>query len=337
MTRRERVIAALEHRKTDIVPWDIDFTIQAKQKLCNYYGTGDLDSIIKNHFLHGSQPEGFYTQLEENIWIDRFGVKWDRSVEKDIGIPIEHPIKSPTLKGYEFPNPLDPENYKMLEESLENPEDRFVRFNIGFSLFEAAWTTCGLENIYIYMMDNPNFVHELLDAICDIRLQMVKHVINNYPQVDGFYFGDDWGQQSGLLMGYKLWKTFVYPRIKRMYAVVREADKYVFIHSCGKVQEVFDDLIDIGLQCFNPFQPEVMDVYEMKKKYRGRLAFHGGLGTQSILPHGTSEQVKEETKRLLKEIGEGGGYIFAPSHAVPKDVPVENMAAMLDVLLFQGR
>ena len=48
------------------------------------------------------------------------------------------------------------------------------------------------------------------------------------------------------------------------------------IHSCGDVDELFDDLVDIGLNCFNPFQPEVMDVYEILPKYRGRLAFHGG-------------------------------------------------------------
>ena len=105
--------------------------------------------------------------------------------------------------------------------------------------------------------------------------------------IDAVYFGDDWGQQHGLQMGPRLWREFILPQLERMYAVVREAGKFVMIHSCGDVDELFDDLVAIGLNCFNPFQPEVMDVYSLLPRYRGRLAFHGGLSTQRTLPFGT--------------------------------------------------
>jgi uroporphyrinogen decarboxylase len=116
-----------------------------------------------------------------------------------------------------------------------------------------------------------------------------------------------------------------------MYSPVRNAGKCVFIHSCGKVDELFDDLIDIGLNCFNPFQPEVMDVFDILKRYRGRLALHGGLSTQRTLPYGSVEDVKIATRKLL-DAGANGGYIFAPAHAVEGDVPLENMLAFIDVL-----
>ena len=97
------------------------------------------------------------------------------------------------------------------------------------------------------------------------------------------------------------------------------------------MDELFDDLITLGLNCFNPFQPEVMDTAALLAKYRGRLAFHGGLSTQRILPYGTEEQVREESRRLL-ELGREGSYIFAPSHAVESDVPQANILAFLDEL-----
>ena len=114
-----------------------------------------------------------------------------------------------------------------------------------------------------------------------------------------------------------------------MYGAVRAAGKFVMIHSCGDVDELFDDLLAIGLNCFNPFQPEVMDVYSLLPRYRGRLAFHGGLSTQRTLPFATVEGVRAESRRLL-DLGGDGGYIFAPAHDVEGDVPLENMLAAIE-------
>jgi uroporphyrinogen decarboxylase len=150
--------------------------------------------------------------------------------------------------------------------------------------------------------------------------------------VDSVHFGDDWGQQRGMLMGPKLWRRFIKPHLARMYAAAHEGGKYVTIHSCGKVQEVFPDLIEIGLNCFNPFQPEVMDVYEMKRLYGDRLSFNGGVSTQRTLPYGTPEEIKAEARRLMAEVGQGGGYILSPAHAIPGDAKPENMVALIEAV-----
>ena len=177
--------------------------------------------------------------------------------------------------------------------------------------------------------DHPGFVRELLNTIADYNITQAQQAMKY--DIDAVYFGDDWGQQHGLQMGPKLWREFIYPALERMYRAVRQAGKYVFIHSCGDVDELFDELIDLGVNCFNPFQPEVMDVCSLLLKYRGRLCFHGGLSTQKTLPYGTMEEVRDETRRLL-ELGQAGGYIFAPAHDVQGDVPVENMLAFIEVV-----
>jgi len=308
------------------------FTIEAASKLRQYYGCEDLEEVLDNHLLSLGSGVGFFTDLGDDLVQDVFGVVWDRSVDKDIGVVVGQVLPEPTLKGYEFPDPLDRRFFENIPAKIARYGDRFRVFQIGFSLYERAWTLRGMMNLMMDFYDHPDFVHELLAAIADYNIMQIQEALKY--DIDALYFGDDWGQQRGLQMGPRLWREFIYPQLKRMYGVVKEAGKYVFIHSCGDVDELFDDLIAIGLDCFNPFQPEVMDVYALMRRYRGRLVFHGGLSTQRTLPYGTIEDVRQETERLLRA-GAAGGYIFAPAHAVEGDVPVENMVTMIETVKSQ--
>jgi uroporphyrinogen decarboxylase len=184
-----------------------------------------------------------------------------------------------------------------------------------------------MENLLMDFVDHPAFVQELFAAIVDYNLAQVREALKF--DIDAVYFGDDWGQQRGLQMGPRHWYQFVRPAVAKMYAAVRDAGKLVMIHSCGDVDELFDELIAIGVNCFNPFQPEVMDVHSLLPAYRGKLAFHGGMSTQRTLPFGSVAEVRRETRKLL-ELGAAGGYLFAPAHDVEGDVPLESMLAMID-------
>ena len=333
MTARDVVRTVFEGRRPPYVPWDCGFTLEAKEKLIEHFGTTDLDAAIGNHFLDLGNGIGFFDDIGNSRVRDLFGVVWDREVDKDIGVVEGCVLPEPTLKGYAWPNPVDPKVFGAMAETIRRHGDRFPVFQIGFSLYERAWTLRGMENLMMDMVENPEFVDELLNAIADWNIAQVKEALKH--DIDAVHFGDDWGQQCGLQMGYPAWKRFIYPVLKRMYKVVTDAGKFVSIHSCGDVDELFDDLIGIGLRCFNPFQPEVMDVYSLMRKYRGRLAFHGGLSTQRTLPYGTVADVQAETRKLLAE-GAAGGYIFAAAHAVEGDVPLENMMAFIDILKSQA-
>lgn len=330
MTNRERVIASLQHRQPDKTPYNIGFTQEAHRKMVAFYGDPDFARKLGNCFsgLGVGLPDN---EVEPGIHDDEFGVRWNRTVDKDIGVVCNTVVTLDNIDTYQFPDPLDPARYAKFDKLPDNPGDAFYFGDIGFSLFERSWTLAGMENILMWMVAEPERLHRLLDRVCEFRLAQINKICS-YKTIDMVYFGDDWGQQTGLIMGPQLWREFIKPRLREMYGAVKRGGKYVYIHSCGRVQEIFPDLIELGVDVFNPFQPEVMDTGEMKRQFGDRICFYGGISTQRTLPFGTPEQTCEEVKRLIEVVGKNGGYFAAPAHSTPADAKPENIAAMLDVL-----
>lgn len=327
MEKREIVKRALDFESIPYTPWHFKFTIEAKDKLSEYLKDQNMEEYLQNHFLELGNDVGFFEFLGNDLYRDVFGVVWDRTVDKDIGIVKEYVLHEPTLKGYTFPDPLDKRFFEDIPGKTEIYSDRFRLFAIGFSLFERAWTMRGMENLLLDFLMHPDFAHELMNSITEYNIIQIEEALKY--DIDAVELGDDWGRQVALIMGYDCWKEFMYPYLKRMFRVIKGKGKYVFLHSCGDVDELFDDLIEIGLDCFNPFQPEVMDTKILLKKYHKRLSFWGGLSIQNTLPFGTVEDVRNETGYLLNA-GRNGGYILSPSHAVEGDTPIENIIAFIE-------
>jgi uroporphyrinogen decarboxylase len=330
-TPRERVQQAIRHTQPDCVPYHFSFTTLARQKLEAYYGTPDLDAVLDNHIAkYKPRCDDYLENVGPDLWRDEFGVIWNRQGDADIGSVVNCVLETRSLAGYTFPDPHRPCRYTGLPAFIVANRDRFRVINLGKSLFERAWSMRGMENILIDMLEAPEWVEGLLDAIADFNMGNIGEVVKY--DIDAVMFGDDWGAQRGLLFSPRLWRRLIKPRLGRMYSAVKQAGKAVFIHSCGKVQELFPELIELGVDVFNPFQPEVMDLYKIKRQYGQHLSFYGGMSIQRVLPFGTPQEVKEEAYRLMDEIGRGGGYIMAPSHDMPGDIPVENMLAFIEAV-----
>jgi uroporphyrinogen decarboxylase len=337
MTRRGRVIAAISHQETDIIPYNIDFTVQEYEKAAAYFKDRAFESRIGNH-VKGVDYSGFRSddRGRDGYFRDDFGVVWNRNgADKDIGVIEGLVIPEPDIDMISLPELPEADIRKMYENLVLNSGDVYRLGAVGFSMYERAWTLRGMENFLTDMILEPDFANHLLDAICEYNMKIID--IGLEYDIDGFHFGDDWGQQRGLIMGPELWRKFIKPRMARMYEHAKSKGKFISQHSCGDIHEIFPDLIDMGLDVYQTFQPEIYDIYKVKKEFGDCLSFWGGISTQALLPFATPQKVKEKTIEIMRVMGKNGGYIASPTHAVPGDVPPENIEVLIEVFQNQNK
>lgn len=337
MTQRELVIAALNHEETTTIPYHIDFTGQSLEQLVAYTGDpeiGEQLGVCMNYIQYWGWPSEI--EGRPGYFRDEFGVVWNRNgADKDIGVVEKPQIEDLEECDYRFPVCDEARLRREFEELVAGKGDRFTMAGFGFCMFERSWSLMGMENVLMSMIICPEELERLYDQICDYFCGLVDIALEY--DIDGVYFGDDWGQQKGLIMGPDHWRRFIKPRMGRLYERVKKKGKYIVQHSCGDCHEIFPDLIEIGLDCYQTFQPEIYDIEKMKDLYGGKLAFWGGVSTQQCIPYASPDGVRAEAVRIMKALRRDGGLIIAPTHALPFDVPPENILALLDVFRNQER
>ena len=146
--------------------------------------------------------------------------------------------------------------------------------------------------------------------------------------------GDDVSTQIAMMMSPAMWRQQLKPRLKRVIdaAKAEKPDILIFYHGDGNLSAIVEDLIEIGVDVLNPVQPECVDPYEMKRLYGDRLSFWGCVGTQTTMPFGTPEQVRETVRHMIETVGVGGGLVIAPTHVLEPEVPWDNIEAMVQAV-----
>ncbi len=349
MNEKQRIKQYIYFEHTDKIPWQINYTTEIGKRLMdafdleeqhyevlgkNIFKFQELDNFLGNHltFLR-NRAVNSVKEVKPGIWQDEWGVWWDRRIDKDIGTPANCLLEDMQLNNIVVPDPNDPQRYAHFEPTIQANPYRYVLVKCSYCLFERAWSLRGMENLLMDFVLNPSFVHELFGIITEFSLKVLKNLVN-FP-VDGVYFGDDWGGQRGLLMSPNTWREFIMPYMQQVYTQAHQQGYDVFIHSCGNNSLILDDLIEIGVNVFNPFQPEVIDVENLMQKYSHKLAFYGGLSIQHTLPFGTPDDVRREVEHRLHLAQQYGGLLISPAHDMPPDIPTDNVLSMRDVIISQ--
>jgi uroporphyrinogen decarboxylase len=321
---------ALNHESVDRIPTQVNCTAEMGDILCNHFQVAPehLPARLDNHMIRVDLNHKSRFSEDGLARYDWWGVGWDTQIEGYW--PADAPLtEAKDLDSMVWPDPHAP---NLLDDAAGLIEadhgQHFITPNFGFCLYERAWSLRGFEALNMDFIKDPDFVEALLDRIVEIQLVLIRRFVA--LGVDGGYFGDDYGAQKNMLFSPKLWRSMIKPRLARMFAPFREAGLPVIMHSDGDIAEIIPDLIEIGLTVFNPAQPEVTDQRWLRKTFGNRLAYYGGVSTQSVMSRGSPDEVRMAVRECARVLAPAGtGLLIAPSHGMMADIPVENVEAFL--------
>ena len=178
---------------------------------------------------------------------------------------------------------------------------------------------------------------DIAEAICQhvkdfYKKRALRAIEQSDGQIDIIGSGGDIGTQRGMMLSPNLWRRHIKPYSTDLIRSFKDMGLATFYHSCGSIVPVIEDFIEMGLDILDPIQPKAagMDPENLKSRFGDRLVLHGGVDEQELLPHATGEEVRREVERLISILGDDGGYIVCPAHAVQPDTPAENIVALYE-------
>ncbi len=328
MQPKDVVKKAFNFEETKAIPYHIPIDEEIENKLDKYYGTREKWQDRMIPYIHGTMCGHKRVPIDgsDEVVKDPFGVVMKQG---NILHVIDAPLKEPSLQGYRWPEAEELDDYEAIRKDLEAHPESYRWSGLAFGLFERSWLLRGMENLLVDLIENPSFVEDLLDGILEVHIKTMDLVAKELP-VDIYFSGDDWCDQRGPIMGKELFRKFYKPRLKILLDHCHSSGLRFVAHSCGNVLSIVDDLMEAGLDGLESLQPEAMDIFELKRRTEKKMLLLGGVGTQSILPFGTPEEIRTMVDSLKHEMGKNGGYILGPAKPVMKDVPIENAVAFLE-------
>jgi uroporphyrinogen decarboxylase len=283
----------------------------------------------------GTVADGYIPEVVQgNITMNEFGMHMKPTAlyVEVVKCPLDNAATVSDIENYTFPDSYAPGRFEKAKRDIDRySKDFFVIGDVEISLFEMAWHLTGLEKYMVGMLCDEPWLEVLNDRVEEwstgLALQLVR------AGVDAIWLGEDLGSQTSTLISPEDWRIRFKPRHKRMIEKLRREnpDLILIMHSDGAVAPLIDDFIEIGVDVYNPVQPNVpgSDPQELKDRYGKRISFFGGIDQQSLLPSGDITQIRADIKQRISILAKDNGYLLAPAHILQPDVSVETIEAMI--------
>ena len=256
---------------------------------------------------------------------------------------IEAPLKDATtvqdVLNHPMPDPYAPGRFDDAIKYTEMyKDDYYIIGDLELTMFEMSWHQVGLAKFMMDMATEEAYIFTLLDRVKEFSAGIAKQLVE--IGVDAIWFGDDFGAQNNMLISPRMWRKHFKPRYAELWQEVKSLNPDVIIayHTDGAVSPILGDLAEIGMDVFNPVQPNVPghDPQELKDKFGDRMAFWGAIDQQYLMVRGTPEEIEADVAEKIRILGKGGGYMCSPAHIVQADVSMDNVEIFIAAVKEHG-
>lgn len=336
MTRRERILTALNGGKPDRPPISFDSHGETMDAVLEYYGAADKNDLYRAAGIDGFSVWEWNAVMAEYIGppkVAEDGTEldfWGNSSQHHWG--LEHCNTVADLEAHDWPEVEDFDYSHIYPRALEIKEkDQVVsagHLGVGYQMHNMLR---GNENA-LYDVFDEQFMHVYLDRLTGFTIEWMDAVLSaGKGEIEVVRADDDVGTMDRLMVSPEMWRRYYKPCWKRTFDLVHDHGAKIWFHSCGYIAPLLDDLLEIGMDCFNPFPDYVKDNDHawLAEWRRGRVVFDGGVN-HKILVRGTADDVVKETRRVLDLFAPDGGLLIGPSQVFTEDQPVENIVAFFD-------
>ncbi len=255
-------------------------------------------------------------RVEDGVQLDEWGCRWEKTAMQNMGQVKGHPL--PELAAHErvtAPDYSQDWMYTECDATLRAAEaqDKYTQAGIFMVLFERMHALAGFENVLMGLLAERAQAEALADKILAAQISLVRNFQERFgTRLHSFSMSEDWGTQQAAFISMPLWYDFFFPRYKKLFDVMHAGGQDVWVHSCGKVNEIIQGFIDAGVDAVNLQQPRALGIEEIGRRYRGKITFESLSDIQATLPTGDAARIEADAAALgdhwmLPE----GGFVFS--------------------------
>ena len=365
MLGRERALRALHHQVPDRIPLDLGstncttMTKVAYDNLKKYLGIEKETRFMMENFqivfideevlqileidtrgVH-PRPVFFKKVVDERTYFNEFGIKYHMPEDGLYYDMVEHPLSGKSveeLKDYEWPDPTRTMDLSGVRERAKNLKESnqylLVGDMIDTGIFEPCWYLRGFENFLVDLLTDLDFVTTLLEGMYNYQLKRYSLFLQEAGEfLDVVFVGDDLATAENVIMSPQTYRDIIKPYHKEYFKNLKKLapQAQLLYHSCGSIFSFIPDLIEVGVDILNPVQVSAqnMDTKVLKEMFGRELSFWGAIDTTRVLPRGSKEEVKEEVRKRIDDLGPEG-YVLTSVHDIQPDVPPENVVTMFE-------
>lgn len=323
---KEEVKKAIHFRKSCGVPLKTeDFSPECFEK----YGE-KLWNLLKRYpsdfLIPTPDPPSNWRPSKEGE--DEYGCVWEKAEGMWTSMVKESLIKDwSDLKNHKFPEPHPPGILDYIKKCLRVPIDFYLVGGVWHGMFVRAQYLRGVTQFLEDLCLEKEYAAILLDKIMEVQIGLIEE----WAEVgaDCIMYGDELGTSTSLFVSPSLFRDILKPRYKELFNFSHKKGMDVWFHTCGYIEPLIPDLIECGVDILHSLEEGCNDRRRIAREYRGSICFSTAPSNHTTLRHGSPEDVANETRWLIENLGiKDGGFIVCDESTIFADIPLENIEAM---------